>query len=242
MQDPTFCLTFDVDWAPSFIIKEMVDMLENFKLPATFFLTHPLDFELPSHIEAAAHPNFLRGSTHGKTEEAVIDHVLEQLPPFIGVRTHGLYWNSRLDEKLYAAGCRYDSSLFLPLYANITSFVEQHLVRIPFFWGDGYAMRNKIPFDPTLIPNILTSKLKVFQFHPIYVFLNSESQSHFSSFKSSFIDLKTASRKQLEPFRLPNIEGVGVFFERLCNWLVCEQHRVIALREIPEIKKDTSSC
>ena len=68
-------LTFDIDWAPDWIIEEVLTILDLKKVKGTFFITHetPLNREiaLRGH-NLGIHPNFLPGSSHGKNVFEII--------------------------------------------------------------------------------------------------------------------------------------------------------------------------
>ncbi|MEL6814726.1 MAG: hypothetical protein AAFP03_07920, partial [Cyanobacteria bacterium J06598_3] len=40
----TIHLTFDIDWAPDFMIASVMSLLESYEAKASFFLTHPSEF------------------------------------------------------------------------------------------------------------------------------------------------------------------------------------------------------
>lgn len=187
-----FLLTLDVDWAPDCVIDYIAEILIEHKVKTTWFVTHESEAinRLKNNsdlFELGIHPNMLTGSTHGKTEDEVLKHIKAILPDAISMRTHGLYQSSMFLAKAASEyGILYDVSLFLPK----TSFIQPHfmkfhqsvLYRIPYFWEDDTEM-----FEDDPLWNISsyskTKGLKVFDFHPIHIALNTEKFERYTALK-----------------------------------------------------------
>jgi hypothetical protein len=113
-------ITLDVDWAPDFAIDHAARLLVAHEVAATWFITHASAAverlrEHPELFELGIHPNFAAGSTHGRTPEAVLDHVLALVPEARAMRTHGLVQSSALLALVRAhTRIAVDASLFLP--------------------------------------------------------------------------------------------------------------------------------
>ena len=148
-------MTFDLDWAPDFVINYVSRILIDNRIRATFFVTHSsqaVDF-LARHsdlFELGIHPNFLPNSTQGNIEENILKHCLELVPDAKSMRTHSLVQSTpllgRIMTQTYIV-C--DVSLYLP-HAPLVSPVEywwqnRMLLRIPFIWEDDLEMERRDP-------------------------------------------------------------------------------------------------
>lgn len=191
-----YSITIDIDWAPDFAISKMAQELITRGIKCTWFITHEslaID-ELkkwPHLFELAWHPNFLSGSSHGKSERDVLDTMRRWLPNGQSVRAHCLVSNSRLLlTMLEDYGIDNEVSILLRDTPNIVPHHIKYkkggriLVRIPFFWEDDI----QIHFGETDVWQVIHPKyhvpgLKVFNFHPMYYWLNSCSMAPYETVK-----------------------------------------------------------
>jgi hypothetical protein len=185
-------LTFDVDWAPDFAIDFVAEQLLDRRLKATWFITHQSPAlerlrEHPELFELGIHPNFLPGSTHGPTPGEVLRYCMKLVPEATSLRTHGLYQSTPLlDEVLSNTPITRDVSLFLP-HASLLQPVQydwkgRTLLRIPYYWEDDLEMERGSPC--WRLADLKTGQgLKVFDFHPIHVYLNSATMRSYTEVK-----------------------------------------------------------
>ena len=176
-------LTLDVDWAPDCAINFVAERLLAHRVRATWFVTHtsPAILALrryPDLFELGIHPNFLPGSTHGETPEVVLRHCMALVPHATSMRSHALMQSTPLlDTVMRETPIETDVSLFLPR-AKAVEFIEYHrpgrtLLRVPYVWEDDFEMESG---DPCWELSPLFGRgegLKVFNFHPIHIYLNS---------------------------------------------------------------------
>lgn len=185
-------ITLDIDWAPDFAIDFVAERLIDSGAKATWFVTHASSAvdrlrEYPDLFELGIHPNFYPGSTHGETPEAILNHCMELVPDAISMRTHGTVQSSRLlDMVMERTSIRVDSSVFLPRASHIKPFVfygenGAHLTRVPYVWEDDYEMRCPDPVWETG-PLLESPGIKVFDFHPVHVFLNNPDLGAYREF------------------------------------------------------------
>jgi len=212
---PRAALTLDVDWAPDFMIDDAAQALIERGVRATWFVTHASPAverlrERPDLFELGLHPNFLPGSSHGATPEAVVAHCAALVPGARAVRTHCLLQSTPLhDVLLRGSDVEVDVSLFLP-HATHVEAVEQwspagRLVRLPYVWQDNmemYAPRAQWSTAALLDP----PGLRIFDFHPVHVWLNSASFDPYERLKAS-VALSSATPEDAAPFR--NADGPG---------------------------------
>jgi hypothetical protein len=187
-------ITFDIDWAPDFAIDAVAEELRSAGVRATWFVTHASPAvdrlrESPDLFELGVHPNFFPQSSHGDSVGEVLDHVKRLVPEARSVRSHGLYHSSRVlaaiarDQELEV-----DSSVFLPGHLHLRPVTLRlgggSITRVPYFWTEEYELEQERP-DWSLAPILPGDGLKVLDFHPIHVFLNSADGAPYRALKAS---------------------------------------------------------
>lgn len=176
---PLAVLTFDTDWVPQFMVDRCLDILDEGGARATFFCTGPYDLRDPDRFEAALHPNFLPDSTQGEDPEAVMKGLKSLFPEAVGSRSHKYFWHSDIRPLLQRHGILYDCTQFLPAQAHAGLVEHLGLKRAGTWWSDNLHLMGGLDltrFDP---PGLLTPGLKVLDFHPIHVYMNSPSREWF---------------------------------------------------------------
>jgi hypothetical protein len=185
-------ITLDIDWAPDYAIDFAAALLIEAQVRATWFVTHdsPAVGRLRQHphlFELGIHPNFLPGTTHGKTESEILSHCMGFLPQARVVRSHGLVQSSNLLEKIIdETRINVDVSLFLPHAAALEPVVyywegRKRLVRLPYMWEDDFEMvRPDGIWDLGGMIDRGTG-LMIMDFHPIHVYLNSMTLATYRS-------------------------------------------------------------
>jgi hypothetical protein len=187
-------VTFDIDWAPDFAIDAAAAQLRAAGVRATWFVTHASPAvdrlrESPDLFELGIHPNFFAHSSHGDSLEEVLDHVKRLVPEARSIRSHGLYHSSRVlaaiarDDRLEV-----DSSIFLPGHPHLRPVPLRlgghSITRIPYFWSEEYEWELERP-NWSLDPIVAGEGLKVLNFHPIHVFLNSADGAPYQALKAA---------------------------------------------------------
>lgn len=189
-----FILTLDVDWAPDWVVEYVANLLIKHKVKATWFITHDslgLNY-LKKHnqlFELGIHPNVLPGSSHGVGEEKVLEHIKNIVPEAVSMRTHGLYQSTKFLVKANQKyGIKRDVSLFLPLAESLRPHKFQtqgsDLLRIPYFWEDDREMFMENPLWEISDARLKNKGLKIFNFHPIHLVLNTENFLRYEKLKS----------------------------------------------------------
>jgi ubiquinone/menaquinone biosynthesis C-methylase UbiE len=186
-------LTFDVDWAPDYMIDFAAEVLLEAKVRSTWFVTHqsPAVDRLRRHpelFELGIHPNFLPGSSHGETPRQVLETCLAMVPEAQSLRTHSLVQSTPLlCEVMQSTGLSIDATLFLPGQTHVEPFRFEwdghSLLRIPFHWEDDHEMSSASPRWKLAAGR---STGEVFNFHPIHVYLNSADMDAYGSLKARF--------------------------------------------------------
>jgi hypothetical protein len=187
-------ITLDVDWAPDFMIDAAAQALIDRDVKATWFVTHASPAlerlrEHPDLFELGIHPNFLAGSSHGDTPEAVIAHCAALVPEARAVRTHCLLQSTPLHDAILAGSAiEVDVSLFLPGAVGLEPVVQWspggRLLRLPYVWQDNMEMYAPQPdWDTQAVA--ARPGLRIFDFHPVHVWLNSASFEPYERLKAT---------------------------------------------------------
>jgi len=181
-------LTFDVDWAHDDVILDTIDLLEAADLSATWFITHdtPVLARLRQNpkFELGIHPNFnwlLAGDIcNGKDPKEVVSWMMDLVPEAKCVRSHSMMQSSGLLDVFASAGLTHDVNHFIPasVGAELRPWTLWNgMTRVPYFWEDDIACiyESKGRNEPTVTDAARTGQgVKVFDFHPIHIFLNTE--------------------------------------------------------------------
>jgi polysaccharide deactylase WbmS-like protein len=188
--EPAYCFTSDLDWAPESMIEDTLQIFSEAEVPLTPFITHASRaiggvYNGDRAAEAGVHPNFRPGSTHGGTCREVIDHVLQLWPAAQCFRSHGFVDSSDIAAAFFARGLRYDSNICLHLQARLVPLSHSTgLIRFPVFLEDDVVLaRAPDPEIKSLLPALGTSGLKIFNFHPQHVALNTPSAGYYARVK-----------------------------------------------------------
>lgn len=193
------CFSIDVEWAAPAVIDDLRSIFDGYGIAATFFATHA-GVTVPGH-ERGLHPNFFRnGDTYRslagaerKSDAEIYEHIvattLAFAPEAKGLRTHRLFYDSALLPIYRRHGLEYDASLRLPLVENLRPFrLERGLVEIPTYYADYFDLvALATGFDVAAL-RLDSPGLKVFDFHPNLVFLNSPDEAHYVSTKGFYHD------------------------------------------------------
>jgi hypothetical protein len=203
-------ITLDTDWAPDFAIRKTADILIENQVKATWFLTHDSKairtlFEHRDLFELGIHPNFMPGSTQGDSYNDIMNYLMNIVPKAKAVRTHAMFYSASLSRMFaFDYGLETDSSIFLAEMPHITPYEvfygDKKLIRMPYFWSDDGEM--SIMQSPSFEFNIKKYErpgLKILDFHPIHVFLNSENIGNYSLLKTK-VDFKDCTAESIKSF------------------------------------------
>jgi len=195
--DSVVCLTVDVEWCAPPVLNDLVSLLDERGLKATFFVTH-LGVDVPGH-ERGIHPNYRSSSDVVKSlpepisdtsiYEGVVKAYKDFAPEARGVRGHSLHYDSLLLSIYQKSGIAYDSSYQMSLMAGITPFLKEYdILEMPIFFNDFYELKSgPTGFDAAKI-NLDAPGLKVFDIHPNTTYINASSLDHYNSTKSFYKD------------------------------------------------------
>ena len=215
-------ITLDCDWAPDFVIKEVAEMLSEQNVKATWFVTNdsPILSELMANplFELGIHPNFDVDSTQGTTVDDVLKNLKKILPDATTIRTHKLIQSTPILLKFQNYGIENDVSLLLFKTPNVEPHYIKYfkLFRFPYFWEDDVQMYEDFEWDINSLTK--TKGMKIFNFHPIHIYLNSSNMNIYNNLKkkNSFNSIK---KQQLENYINKDSKGVKTMFKSLLNHL-----------------------
>jgi hypothetical protein len=190
--DSSVFLTFDIDWASDFVISDTLDLLNEYNVAATFFATHktPILDVIRSNprFELGIHPNFndlLNTSEFDNVENARKRvHALKQIvPEALSVRSHSTTVSSKLLDLFKEFGIDYDCNYVIPYQVGqkiVPWRLWNDLIRVPYFYADDLSLAYRLADED--MPKICqTAGLKVFDFHPIHIYLNTDLSSTYES-------------------------------------------------------------
>lgn len=220
-------LTLDCDWAPDFVLADVLERVARKGAHATIFVTHPTPvikgLGPEGRLELGWHPNFLQGSTQGGTPEAVADYLGAIVPKARSMRSHDLITGTRLFREFLAAAphLRYDSSVYLPRQKHVSGSDirfggKAHIKRFPISWEDDCHLMEKGGF-PFRLGDLPTLGTCVVDFHPIHVWLNTADLKVYEKLKAKG-PLQDLKEKDLLPLRNKG-QGIATVFEQALDKL-----------------------
>ena len=192
-------ITFDIDWAEEEIIKDTYELIKknNINLKTTWFSTHKskqvLEMSKDPNIEIGIHPNFNglfnKDVSNGASSSEVISECLNLNPKCNSIRSHSLTNSERLLDQFKENGLSHICNNFIPFSSKIKIKpykIWDNLIIVPHCWQDNVSLRmeNPIPFGSNKNEN----NLLVFDFHPIHIYLNTESLERYE--KTRFLHNK----------------------------------------------------
>lgn len=188
-----YFITFDVDWACDAVIADTVKLVESSDIAATWFITHDSPWverlRQNPRFELGIHPNFnflLQGNPcNGASSKDVVERLLRIVPEARAVRSHSMTQSSRLLDLFKEAGLSHDCNHFIPYHVDLELKPWLHwngIIKVPYFWEDDVDC---LESGNRRFNEILKCKgLCVFDFHPIHVFLNTESMKRYEKTSS----------------------------------------------------------
>jgi hypothetical protein len=205
-------LTFDIDWAHDEVILDLLELISKYQVNTTWFVTHYTNLlrilEADTRIELGLHPNFnylLSGG--GGLEESsisVIQKVKELVPTATSIRSHSLVQSERLIDQFLDNGFKRICNLFIP-YKNDMCVSPFYLwngaIIVPHQFQDNASLRMNEEF--TQIDSFNTG-FHVFDFHPIHVFLNTESLERYEQTRSLHNNPKELIKHRYEGYGTRN--------------------------------------
>ncbi|MFH1018540.1 MAG: hypothetical protein V1798_10240 [Pseudomonadota bacterium] len=190
-------LSLDMDWAPDFVLEDLRGLLGTARPPCTLFHTHKSPavgrlLELKG-VECSIHPDF----TKTDDPEGRIAELAGMFPSAKGARCHRLYYHSGLLPIFHRAGLLYLSNDLRFLEPGLRPrFDWSGLIHLPIYWEDDvHAVYFGGAYDLQAL-NLEQEGLKVFNFHPIHIFLNTSDLAEYRRAKPFLADEAEARKRQ----------------------------------------------
>ena len=197
--DRTVYVTMDMDWANDGVLADTVSLVEALNIPVCFFVTNdtPMLETLRSHplFTLGIHPNFLpqlNGQTN-KSWRETLEEMHTLVPEAQVIRCHSLVDATPVLMAAKELGFRADMNLFIPFSSGISLQPFTHfsgLKRLPFFFeDDAWTLE---PDRPSVEAHILRkgTDLRIFNFHPIHLYLNTENMERYTRAKPYYHDFE----------------------------------------------------
>jgi hypothetical protein len=185
-------LTMDTDWCPQEVLQYALALFWEHNLPCTVFATGPytaLQNCDSSRLEIGLHPNFNDTTIDGYP--ARLQELLEIYPHAQGVASHAMLTSTTILNLFKQSGLKYDRNLLLYKDPNAAPFYHYNgLLRLPIFWEDDiwFTAEPDVRFSAALLaqkPLLAHESFRhIFNFHPIHLYQNTESQAHYQTFKA----------------------------------------------------------
>lgn len=177
--EPIYVLTGDQDWAAEWALSIQVEAAAEAGVPLHIFSTNHSAVLTSKRqgLTMGIHPNFLPNSSHGSTPKRVVEHCKQLVPDSTTARCHAFAESTAALQALASAGITADSGFCSHLQPWLTP--TRHftgIIRLPVFLEDDVLMglsSCRIPRLVDLEPHLVTPGLKIFNFHPAHVGLNS---------------------------------------------------------------------
>ncbi|MBY0547233.1 MAG: hypothetical protein K2W95_08055 [Candidatus Obscuribacterales bacterium] len=189
--EPVFMLTSDQDWAPEWAAADFLHAVSQFSVPVHLFRTNPsavFDKAVSDGAGQGWHPNFFPGSSHGTSEQEVIDWLSARFPEARTARSHVFHESSYEWEKLAASGIVADSQVCTVYNPEIQPLLHwTGILRLPVFFEDDvfYSLESDDLDLKNVYRYLFTPGLKILNFHATFVACNIPSKHYYESVKSS---------------------------------------------------------
>lgn len=178
-------LSFDVDWVSDEVFNWFVDFLEETKLVCTVFITHDTPVLQRLHqmpfVEIGIHPFFKTDFSDYKEVKRVVNELMKLVPDSKVLRSHRLTTSASWHPVFAECGITHISNYVMFGCDQLKPFPHINgLIETPIFFADDGLLR--VQEDNNLLYTGILDKIeqaspdiRVFDFHPIHCFLNSES-------------------------------------------------------------------
>jgi hypothetical protein len=198
-------ITCDVDWASEEVMNYCIKLFLDKNINVTWFCTHKgpyLDIlkKNPDLFEIAWHPNFnnILFSTEKKSVKDVFKEMRKSIGDSKGFRSHSVTQSSGIISCAKDVGLRYESNTFIPITSEIEVKPYIHtskIMQLPYIWEDDVHYLNNWNYQSKILKLLEYRGMKIIDFHPIHIFLNTAKQEHYDSARPFFQDYDELQKK-----------------------------------------------
>ena len=197
----TIYMSFDIDWVPDYMLEMVANMVSG--LDVTFMHTHSSKYsrKIKAEFSDGIHPNIMKNSDQGNDIHSVKAFFKKIKIDFSVCRFHRLSFGYSDLEELAKDGTKLDSSTILFNGKNIIPNYQADLdmVFAPYFWEDGIYLATKEYMKGAII-DWETRGLKILDFHPLDIYLNTYSVVQRNEFKKSISKLQFTEERFAKKF------------------------------------------
>ncbi len=185
-------ITVDIDWAPRECINDALDLLKKFNISPTIFATDNITSEFIADYDHGIHPNFTGPAQDADDIKSTISDCINNFPHAQGIRAHALVFSTRHQFAVRDnfPQIKYMSNHYIGGQTGLNPYMaESMLPELPIFFMDNLWLEMNGKFDIQKIMD-LTSRpgLKVFDFHPYHLYINSLSPGHYTEARPHYHD------------------------------------------------------
>ncbi len=236
---PVYCFTSDMDWASKAALEIQQAIYDKHEIKATYFVTHKSglidQWRKAGKIETGIHPNFLKGSSHGKTYDEVIDSVFRFAPGARCFRAHRCFDNAIITEMLAKRGILFDSNLITDCQQDIAPLKhESGIVRFPCFWEDGIHFKWNRNWDFSQFTRQFSQPgIKIISAHPMITAMNVTSAAAWADLKIKFPPDKwiRMSEAQIKSNTFPGM-GPASFLDEMIRFVRSNKFTIMTMEEL----------
>ena len=184
--------TCDIDWASELVIKDTLDLFQEYKIKSTLFCTHKsiqIDKCDRNLFEIGIHPNFNKNIIEGNGEKGfeIVKKLKDIYPEAIGVRSHSITTSGPILEIFKQNNLLYECNQFIPYSKTINPYkCWNGMSIIQYNFEDDVHFTYNNSFDFSLIDEFSSSKYLIMDFHPIHIYLNTDSEKTYQNAKPYF--------------------------------------------------------
>ena len=204
MTDNTIYITMDMDWANDGVLADTRALADSLNIPVCLFVTHdtPMlaEFRADPLFTLGIHPNYLPLlNFSGQTEKdyaGILEEMTALVPEAKVIRCHALVDATPILVLAKSKGFLADMNLFIPYSSGIRLRPFTHfsgLKRLPFFYEDDAWTLEAGHASPE--EHLRADGLRIFNFHPIHLYLNTEKMERYHQAKACYHDFE-----KLAPF------------------------------------------
>ena len=217
-------LSFDLDWAIDEILEDTLGLILEAEVKATMFVTHqtPILAKMreTSLISLGLHPNFnplFSGESISRSPYGIMSDLKEIVPEAKVLRSHSMSHSGLWLNTYKELGITHLSQYYMGSVKSIQPVRHVNgVVEVPvYFADDGYLCVEdhkewSNPSQEEILGNPEYS-VRVYNFHPIHIALNSQSYDDYDSTRDSHRSWKTIQSNRGNGF------GMRELLKRLIN-------------------------
>ena len=234
----SICLTIDVDFAPEYMIENIVNILDEYDINATFFATHKSsilhELELNGKYEIGIHPNLCSNTTQGAEINEIVSILKNEYPNSVSNRFHKHNYQYSDFSILKSNGFQNDVSRLQYNCSYVLPSIQpdSNLVLFSYIWEDGICENAGLPMDILGI-DLRSPGIKIVNFHPLNVYINGRTNSERLKFLKTVNKLTYCPENHAEKFKC---NGPGSY-NVLKQLLSYTEENKVTFRTINEVSK-----